>query len=305
LKVATWNESANGESTSFYAISLDGESMATVRETTYELKLRHGEFDPKHQASMLRAGLTADDQTTLYIVQFVSQPLQQYRDVIAALGGSVHHYLAKHAHIVEMDAVVAEAVAALPFVRWVGPYHPEYRLEEPILEKVVNPDASPQKQRYHIQVVRRGLQQKLAVAERVEALGGVVHELYPEGSIFDATLMPDQLAEVVRMNEVFFIDRWLPPQTYMNNVREDGGANQIESVAGYTGAGVRAEVMDSGLLTSHQAFAIAPIVHTCNSSDTSHGTSVYGINFGDGTGNASGHCFNGHIESREGVECRI
>ena len=44
-------------------------------------------------------------------------------------------------------------------------------------------------------------------------------------------------------------------------IRLDGGANHVETVAGYTGAGVRAEVMDEGLLVSHPAFqSIPPIV---------------------------------------------
>ena len=50
---------------------------------------------------------------------------------------------------------------------------------------------------------------------------------------------------------MFFVDRKLPPQTYMNNVRINGGADHIETVGGYTGLGVRGEVMDSGLMTSH------------------------------------------------------
>ena len=42
-----WDEvSPNGDTAPFYAISLDGVQIATVRQTSYELKLRHGEFDP-------------------------------------------------------------------------------------------------------------------------------------------------------------------------------------------------------------------------------------------------------------------
>jgi len=53
-------------------------------------------------------------------------------------------------------------------------------------------------------------------------------------------------------------------------------------------AGVRAEVMDGGIRAKHQDFqANPPIFHPSNSTDNSHGTSVYGIVFGIGAGNAT------------------
>ena len=74
----------------------------------------------------------------------------------------------------------------------------------------------------------------------------------------------------------------------MNIVRSTGGANFVESTVGFRGEGVRAEVLDAGLLFTHTDFqsGLAPIAHGPNSVD-SHGTATYGINFGRGTTNSA------------------
>jgi hypothetical protein len=102
----------------------------------------------------------------------------------------------------------------------------------------------------------------------------------------EATLTADQLLSIANENEVLFIDRWSAPESDMSLVREVSGANFIENTTGFKGEGVRAEVMDGGLLTTHTDFqsGLAPIVHGTINVD-SHGTATYGINFGRGTTN--------------------
>ncbi|MCP3905245.1 MAG: S8 family serine peptidase [Planctomycetes bacterium] len=286
-----------------YAISLDGAEFSTPRTTSYDLKLSHGGFDPLADADAgapaIEAGFEAGADTNLHIVQYATQPLEAYRDAVHEAGGEVLAFLANHAQVIRMDPNAAAIVEALPFVRWVGPFHPAYRLDRVILDEFMVEGGDLGYRRYHLHVTRPGEDEKQIVAERIRALGGIVEKLTPHGHLMGATLSPDALVEIVRMDEVLYVDRWLPTTTYMNNVRSDGGANAVEVVAGYTGAGVRGEVMDSGLLTSHEAFQHDPaIIHGANSSNTSHGTSVYGICFGDGTGSADGR---GMLPDGQGV----
>ncbi len=285
----------------YYAISLDGQTMATVRRTSYELKLRHGDFDPALRAPQVNSMLFAGTESSIYIVQFVTQPLEEFRVAIRELGGTVHHFLANHAHIVEMPVSVRDEVASLPFVRWVGPYHPAYRLDELLRDGLVYKEAGDEAASFHIQTVRRTFDQKMVLADRIRGIGGTIEAITGDSSLVDASLTPPQLLQVVQFDEVFFVDRKLPPQTYMNNVRINGGADHIETVGGYTGLGVRGEVMDSGLMTSHADFQHhPPLIHSGNGSSTSHGTSVYGINFGDGTGDATGR---GMLPDAQGIFC--
>lgn len=297
--VVTWDEGADaGAPAHRYAISLDGRRVARAVETTYELKLRHGEFDPAFETPVVHPALTADGACNLHLVQFITQSLPPFVAAVSAEGGVVYNFVARHAYVVRMTPEVRERVAALPFVRAVVPYHPAYRLEEFWRADPDGAGALYPSQRYNIAVLEPGLGQKAAVADAIVALGGVVDRVDAGKFLLEATLTPAQLLAVARRDEVLFIDRWSPGGTDMNVVRDVSGANYVENVAGFTGAGVRGEVIDVGFNVTHVDFASRPLIqHTAVSSD-SHGASTSGIVFGDGTGNATGR---GLLPAAQGI----
>ncbi len=95
VRLALWEEVApSGEVTPFYAISLDGRTMATVRRTSYELKLRYASFDPAIVTPSVEPGLAGGETAGLFIVQFVTQPLEQFRPVRPDASGERHEVLA-------------------------------------------------------------------------------------------------------------------------------------------------------------------------------------------------------------------
>jgi len=90
-----WNEhSAAPGAVPYYAISVDGEEIALVRRTSYELKLKYGRFDPLQETPAVDQRLAVDASNQLYIVQFVTQPLGVFRRAIANLGGFAEGRLA-------------------------------------------------------------------------------------------------------------------------------------------------------------------------------------------------------------------
>lgn len=256
--------------------------------SSHELRLRYEAFDPLTGEPAVPAALRAGPNHRVFIVQFVSQPREAYRDALAAAGAVIHRYLPHHAYVVEMSPEAAGAVAFQPWVRWVGPFHPAYRLDEALIPALLSGPSVGVAARYNIEVFERGPRQKQIVAERVAALGGTVEAMIDDGCLLEATLTGGQLLSLLAMNEVCFVDRWMPVQYYMDNVRIDGGANHVESVAGYTGRGVRGEALDSGLDVSHRAFQHRPpLLHGLNTppQQWGHGTAVFGTNFSDGDGN--------------------
>jgi serine protease AprX len=285
IRLALWEEgSRSEESQPFYRISLDGREFSRVRQTSYEIKLVHGDFDPLVAPPVAR-DFALPSGGGIYIVQYVVPPLEAFRREIEEYGGTVHRFLANHAEIVEMSPEAAKTVSALPYVRWVGAYRPEYRLEPFLLEQLGS-DLLPRNQRYLVQVFRSGPEQKAQVTDRIRKIGGEVLIANPEGYLLEARLDHEQLAAVAGWSEVVWIDRWFPVQYCMNNVREDGGANRLEIVTGMTGQGVAGEVLDSWLLETHLGFqSNPPLIHGSNQPGSSHGTMVSGIVFGDGTGN--------------------
>jgi len=281
-----WDQTAiTGETTPFYSISIDGgKTYVRTVQPSYELGLRYACFDPLNGEPSVNSLVAAGSDTHLFIVQFVTQPLQEYRDAITALGGTIRHYIAQYAHLVEMSDAVRAQVAALPYVRWVGYYQPAYRLEEFMVNNLNYADQMYPLQRYNIQVL--AVEQKAIVANRIKGIGGTVNSPDAGKFLIEATLTPTQLFSVIRWDEVLFVDQWSPYESDMDNAREIGGANYIEAVAGYNGSGVRGEVFDAGFNLQHVDFQSRPLIQHGTTGSDSHGASTSGIVFGDGTGNS-------------------
>lgn len=282
---AAWSERAAGEpARAFFALSLDGSSIAALKETSYELGLRRLTFDPAAGDPQFADSPLARDGGEVHIVQYLTQPLVEYSAAIRALGGEVFDFVERHAHLVRMDATTREAVEALPFVRAVVRYQSEFRVD-PQLLAALREGALRDARRYNVQVFRRGIEEQTLVAERIVELGGSIDLLVPQGFRFEATLTPAVLAQVAALSQVRFIDAWQAPEHDMDLVRSFGGANYVESVAGLTGQGVRVEVLDSGCDLTHPNFN-APIAHGAVPVG-SHGTCTAGIVAGSGAASAS------------------
>jgi hypothetical protein len=281
-RVATWRERDSSGVTPYYAISLDGAHVAAVKATNYDLLLRRAQFDPVFDPPSFADSALASGGN-VYIVQYVTQPLIEYSDTITALGGRVYDYIANHAHLVRMSGETRGRISALPFVRWIGEYHPEFRVDPDVLASLHAQSLATE--RYNVQVFERGLEQQDRVAARIAELGGIVHLVVPEGFRMEATLSPEQLATVASMDEVRFVDRWSAPEDDMDIARQISGANYVEATPGnYTGQGVNVEVLDGGAdlahpdLVNHVSHGNVPV--------DSHGTCTSGIVCGSGAGNA-------------------
>ena len=286
-QIIAWNEGT----TPFYAVSLDGKTVSRVTETSYELKLRYGKFDPlvstPDVSPLLRTGNRADGKN-VYILQFITQPLEDYQKTLNTIGAKSYIYLPNHAQIVEMDSGQFAQVSALPFVRWVGKYEAAYKLEEFLIDGLTG-DSSLPTARYNIMTLERGSRMQNRLSESIRSFGGKVDLTIPQGFRIEATLTAQQLLAIAQENEVLFIDRWSAPENDMDIVRTTGGADFIENTLGYTGQGVRAEVMDNGILTTHVDFQSPTVTqHGGTASTGDHGTATYGIVFGTGTGNPAG-----------------
>ncbi len=306
-----WNEQISpGKVVPYYAFSFDSEKVSRARRTSYDILLHRGEFDPLEVAPDVVESLRAEASGALFIVQFVTQPLEELRAPIRELGGLIRGFLPNNALVVEMTGSVRSQVAALPYVRWVGPFHPAYRLERYLYDNLDRLHELFPVQRYDIQVFQRGLEQKSVVARRIEDLGGTIDMMRTTGFRLQATLTPEQLLTVLHWDEVATAGLSGPPGEDMDKVRQIGGwVYFVEGIAGYTGEGVVGEVMDNYLATEHEAFRGscvgglnpddpcsttdqcdggtcegAPILHGSQADVRDHGTLVFGTVFGDGTG---------------------
>jgi len=284
-----WKD-AHGDTTS-YAISKDGgKTFSEKRTAKHQIKLRFGDFtpDPGRAAPPVPPMFEAAPSAQLFIVQFQTQPLREYHNAIEELGGKMLAFLPHHAYIARFNPDLKAAMEALPFVRWVGPFHPAYRLEEFMLENLENREQAYGLQKYNIMVFESGMAEKRRVAEVIYALGGVVDREHAGKFLLEATLTPDQLFTVITLDEVLFVDRWSPGETDMDTAREMGGAVYLSTVAGFNGEGVRGEIIDLGFNMTHGDFASRPLIEHTAVSSNSHGAACSGILFADGSGNPMG-----------------
>ena len=286
----TWSTTdKDGVDQAWYRLSLDGgDTFGRERATHYRLALRYRTFDPMLDSTpKVEAELAADvEQNELWIVQYITKGVEPWREELRALGGVDHRFLGNHANLWQMDSEAAAAVAELPFVRWAGPFEPAYKLEQEMLTEF-RQTGTFAPGRFNLIVGEWGPNQKAELVPLLQELGAEVVQNYPDGWVVSAQMNGEQVLAAVHSPLVVGIDRWGAPEEDMSIVRNVMGANYLEAVAGYTGQGVRAEVMDSGLDTTHVDWSVPPILHT-SSFSSAHGTCTYGINFANGNSSSGG-----------------
>ena len=186
-----------------------------------------------------------------------------------------------------MSADVRQQAEQLSFVRWIGPYHPAYRLEAPLRNAAALLADPFHKQRYNILIFESEIEHKKGLAQRIESIGGFVDSHHAGKYLMVATLTGAQLLDVLQWDEIQFVDRWTPMEKDIDLARAQGGVDDLEAVAGYTGAGVRGESFDTGFNITHPDFVSRPpLEHGGAVGNDNHGTACLGILFGDGTGDA-------------------
>jgi len=299
--VITWNELQGRSNIPHYAVSLDGREVLRVSQGDTSLDLKYAKFDPLVAVPAVPQELASDATNRMFIVQFEGQPLDECRRLIEAAGGEITQYLPNNALLVTLPLGGEAKVRALEFVRWVGAYEPAYRIEPATLNLLTRGELGIND--YYLQVAKPTAALKNSIATEIRRFGGRVIENPAAGSLMLVELTPDQVRQAAKINGVVYFDRRGEVGTDMNIVRDTSGGNYIESVAGYTGQGVVAHVIDSGLRATHDGFDTPTnrVTVRTNSTDTSHGTSCSGIVFGNGAANASGR---GMLPNAAGVFTR-
>jgi serine protease AprX len=257
-------------------------SRTSESPTADLLRLRFATFDPRQGEPALPAALRSGAHERLWIVQFEGTPTQAGRDAIRELGGEVHGYLPDNAYVVRMTAAARHDVANAPGVRWVGAYHPAYRID-PSLQAALAAGRVPPLADYHLVVVDKR-RDKPALAQEVLALGGRVANEQPGSLLFTVTLTPAQVARVAALEQVLWLDAVTATGTDMDNARIQGGGNYVEAQGGFTGTGVNAHIYE-GIEAVHPDFTGGATNVLSGGGPDTHGHATAGIVFGNGSSN--------------------
>ncbi|MCA3005877.1 MAG: S8 family serine peptidase [Phycisphaerales bacterium] len=272
----------------------DTATKAPENTTPPALLFQHGPLAPGQDPSLLIPDSLVQPVTGggAYILQFRDGlPMTQARwDRLHALGAEVHSWIAPNGHVILVDEPGRQALLADAEVAAVTRLHPGLKLDPALLEFATSKVERPVRCNL---LILRNTERPAAVAALRQAIlnaGGNVIAAFDESALLTADLTPGQLQAVLFSEEVLWVDAWTPNSTDMDLERAIGGANFIQSTLGYTGQGVRAQIMDDGLQTNHVAWSPSrpATVHGPAPSLASHGTATFGIVFGDGTANTAG-----------------
>lgn len=136
---------------------------------------------------------------------------------------------------------------------------------------------------YHLIATDRTRATRRRIAAIARGLGGIPGVIESDALTMRITIDTQGLARLLGSPDVLWAEPAAEPSPDDEFVRDFGGANYVELLDGFTGAGVACEVVDGGLYASHADFAASPpVVRTPNAYATDHGTSTYGLLFGDG-----------------------
>jgi hypothetical protein len=270
-----------------------GADWPKARPLQTALRLHAGAAEPGRPVPAVVGGLSLPPAGRLWLVQFRVPGLPEFRDALMELGARVHQHLPHNAHLVTMDAGLLPAVVELDFVERVEPYHPAFRLEPALLEWLDDAGDPEAAKRVRAMALQWGDEGKSRIAAAALDAGARIASWWPSGHVIELYVDRDQLRSIAAHDDVLWIDRWSAPEFDMDLVREDAGTDWVETNFGYCGQGVSGEVLDGGIEETHMDFD-GILLHGGNNT-SSHGTSTYGIVFGngdrDGDGNpqATGH----------------
>jgi len=279
LQVRRWNAAGVAKAAS----SRDGgRTWSPLADPDDRLHFVLAVYDPRHENLALPGAMGAPTGNRLFVVQFQTQILAEYQDLLRQRGIEILHYMPENALLVRGDRTVLEGLRTVPCVRWFGDLQNGFKLSDELRNFAQAGAAEPME--CNLVLAQKADRGKLI--DQVAKLGGVVTHPGDGSVLITARLAPAQLLAVVALDTVVWADPVTPVGHDMNNARIQGGADYVETQGGFTGNGVRAEITEF-FEEFHPDFQNLPSrVLIRNQGVDNHGHCTAGIVGGAGVANA-------------------
>lgn len=234
-----------------------------------------------------------------YLVQVNGLVFAEWQDLLNESGAVILGYNPYLTYTVRMNNTGRNAVSALPFVRWVGYYHPAYRIQPGIENATGNTT---------LVISTFPGENVTAISDEVAALGAQIlaaSELEGEGTIsveYNSSLIDD----IARVNGVRAVSLGSPGRTANSDARwiiqsgdpvGRGTPIHDHGIAGYYPGGGRERIAfaDTGIASAHEALTSSGYSKVvggradwsaygganCGGDETGHGTAVAASIAGD------------------------
>lgn len=231
-------------------------------------------FDPLINGPQIASDWKYDSENGYFLAQCYGPILIDWKESIVTSGAIILGYIPDFTYLVQMDGEAKGKVEEFQFVRWIGSYHPAYKIQSGLPEK-------EGKLELNIIVFKDDEKNLLTVRNRLKEMGGEITYDGDESHIIRVRIDASLVRDIAFIPEVEWIDEYSEPFTLMNNVRVFTGAEKVNT-NGFDGMGIVGEVKDNGCDLDHPDFEGQMIGTDGNPGDEAHGTCTFGIVFSSG-----------------------
>ncbi len=175
-----------------------------------EIHLRTHQFDPLVSEPQIDPSLRAEEpsagQLGYYLVQLEGPVTDEHKAALTTRGVEIIGYIPEFAFLVVMTPEASRDLRAASGIRWVGMYHPAYKLDPTLgTQTYHHPDRVNDPWLWLVVHVYDHANED-AVAARLEELGGEVQDVVHQGNKRILVRMPPELLrDVARIPEVLFV----------------------------------------------------------------------------------------------------
>jgi hypothetical protein len=279
-----------------YESTRENEDTNTIQnpagDSDFLIHLKASTFDPLNVEPLISPALTFSSENKYYLVQCQGPIQPQWIEDIKASKARFLGYIPEYTYLLYMEEEARKIVENLPFIRWIGTYHPAYKIQEGLIEKENEIELN-------VVVFKDDPLNLQKVRNRLKTLGGVITYDGEDNRIIRTLIDASKVVPIAFIPEVEWIDLYSPPTSTMNKIRTFTGVNVLLS-NGFNGSGIIGEVKDDGIDQSHPDFNGQLIGTVGNPPNESHGTNVFGIVFSSGKGDSNAM---GMLPGASGVFC--
>jgi hypothetical protein len=262
-----------------------------------QLYLVEGSFDPLVNDPVLPNFMVTTKWDGLFLIQFIGPSLPSWTERVEQMGCDLVSYIPDNGYIAKMTREGRRDVVDLPFVRWVGPYHPGFRV---LAETWKSPDPM-----MGLAIV--AIDDPVGLSKDISRLGGYLEAVGDHTNLVQALVPRAALPTLAHHPNVEWIEPWSVPELLNDNSARLTGGRQsgngvwdmnntlrlwswndnTQEFEGITGAGYVVSAADTGLDASHPSFAghLPSINYAGGNPDVDtygHGTHVLGTIAGTG-----------------------
>ncbi|MEM8530051.1 MAG: S8 family serine peptidase [Chloroflexota bacterium] len=272
-------------------------ATAQQEDDSVTIHLRRASFDPLQSVPVSSATRTAETATNLFLVQLTITPDTTTMDRLRESGMIPLMYIPDQTFLVRITDS-AQATLNASWIRWVGPYEPDYKLPTE-LDSMAATTQSSHMQEMNVLAASDANMSELTA--QIDALGGsIVSQHQGMHGITLSTQMPEAaVSELLTNNDVLWIEPDIEPRLHNKKGREITGVTAArEQLSWLTGKGQIVAVTDTGLDVQSDVsadfagrveagFSPNAMYDNCQRTNwddyNGHGTHVAGTVLGNGT----------------------